>query len=96
MSGGDRSALNSIAEQVNNLNEVYETADDVSKPLIDEEMDFLISKANRIKGNNKLMIDNMTKDQFNDYVGIIDQQNKLRRDYLKAKTDGEKERFNKK
>ena len=96
MSGGDRSALNSIAEQVNNLNEVYETADDVSKPLIDEEMDFLISKANRIKGNNKLMIDNMTKDQFNDYVGIIDQQNKLRRNYLKAKTDGEKERFNKK
>jgi len=90
MSGGDRSALSSIAKEANELQETFENGNEKTKPLIEEKMEILTSRANRIKGNNKLMIDNMSDADLDLYVEKIDEQEKLRRDYSKAKTDGEK------
>ena len=90
MSGSDQSALVNIANEASNLEKASENATEETKPLIEEKMTSLVSQANRIKGNNKLMIDNMSKEQLDTYVGIIDTQTKLRRQYLKSDSENKK------
>ena len=96
MNNGDQVLLSKIAEEANELSGIdLRTTDDSSKELVEKKLAELRSRTNRIKGNNKLKIQNMSKEQRQNHVEAIDKQNQLRREYFKTDDKVKKALFEK-
>jgi len=91
MTNQDKSALVVINKEANQLGEAVNKADETSKEVIEERLIELNSLANRIKGNNKVAIDEMTKQELDEYVEIIDAQNKITKSYNKSSSTKDKD-----
>jgi len=89
MSSEDQTALMSIAKQADVIGRNVDKSDPVSVKKADEQLSKLNAYANRIKGDNALTLDNMTKEELSEYAELIDRQTELKKE-LTYKTKLEK------
>ena len=95
MSTEDQAALMSIAEQADIIGKSVDKSDPVSVKKADEQLSKLNAYANRIKGDNALTLDNMTKEELSEYAELIDRQTELKKDYRKTKNEQARESIKK-
>jgi hypothetical protein len=95
MSTEDQAALASIAKQADIIGNSVDKSDPISVKKADEQLSKLNAYANRVKGDNVLTLDNMTKEELSEYAELIDRQTELKKEYRKTKNEQARERIKK-
>ena len=83
-------ALTAIAKEADKVGSSVDKSDPISVQKADQRLSQLNAYANRIKGENALIIDEMTEQELSDYVEKIDRQTELKKEYRKTQNQQSK------
>ncbi|NDG53226.1 MAG: hypothetical protein EBY39_09425, partial [Flavobacteriia bacterium] len=90
MSTKHQTVLNNIAAEANNVVFNVDKSDPIAVQKADQKLSQLNAYANRIKGENTLIIDEMTEQELSDYVEKVDRQTELKKEYRKTQNQQSK------
>jgi hypothetical protein len=90
MSTPDQLALTAIAQEADKVGSSADKSDPISVQKADQRLSQLNAYANRIKGENTLIIDEMTEQELSDYVEKVDRQTELKKEYRKTQNQQSK------